>query len=229
MPNYKLGVDSALVLKVGSADESVVKGLNKLGLPELLREVVSVSEFRTEIDIEFVTSAKYGRITYGGSLVLGDTKGQDQLKQYWLNKTKITDCRFYLDNDNFLTCDLANDPDAGFQVVKVGGSESDKSGTYSYDGEMLCAGLVALFVAHQIDGAAPTMTFPAGGTTIEDTGNGFLTAGFAVGQTLIIEGATSNDGQELITAVDAGTITCAAASFTTEASVEDMALHGGVL
>jgi hypothetical protein len=84
MPNYQPGVDSAVMLKAGSADESVVKGINKLGLPDLLRNTIEASEFRTDFDIEFTTSGKFGRVTYNGNQVLGDTKGQDQLKQYRL-------------------------------------------------------------------------------------------------------------------------------------------------
>jgi hypothetical protein len=131
--------------------------------------------------------------------------------------------------DDFVTCDLANDPNSGFQVVKAPGGETEKSGLYSYSGEMVCNGLTATFLAHQVDGAAPTMAFAAGGTTITDSGDGFVTAGFQAGQTLIVEGSTSNDGQYLITEVAAGVITCAAAAFAAEAAVEGTTLHGGKL
>lgn len=228
--SYQLGVDSAIVLKYGDADQSVVKGLNRLGLPSLMREVIKVSEFRTDFAVEFTGEGSHGRITYGGNMVLGDTKGQDQLKQYLKNNTKFTDPRLYLDLVNFIAPDLANDPDnAGFQVSKCEPGEGQKNGTYPYSGEMVVNGLYCYFTAHIEDGATPTMTFPIGGTTITDSDSGFVTAGFEVGQTLIIEGSTSNDGQYLITAVAAGTITCADASFTVEAAIEGTALHGGKL
>lgn len=229
MGNFVKADRSAVMLKAGTADEAVIKGINKLGLPDFTRQTIKASEFRTEVDIEFTTSAEYGRVSFGGNLVLGDTTGQDILNGCWKNNTKITDCRFYLNDEDFVTCDLANDPTAGFQVSKIGGRQADKSGLYALDCEMVCAGQIATFLAHITDVAVPTMTFPAGGTTITDSGSGFVTAGFKVGQTLIIEGSTSNDGQYLITAVAAGTITCAAATFTVEASIEGMTLHGGTL
>lgn len=229
MGNFVKADRSAVMLKAGTADEAVIKGINKLGLPDFTRQTIKASEFRTEVDIEFTTSAEYGRVSFGGNLVLGDTTGQDILNGYWKNNTKITDCRFYLNDDDFVTCDLANDPTAGFQVSKIGGRQADKSGLYALDCEMVCAGQIATFLAHITDVAVPTMDFPLGGTTITDSGNGFVTAGFKVGQTLIIEGHPTNDGQYLITAVAAGTITCAAATFTVAASVEGMTLHGGTL
>lgn len=235
-PNYQKGVDSAVVLKCGSADESVVKGLNKLGLPDLMRDVVSASEFRSDFDVEFTTSGKYGRITYGGNMVLGDTKGQDQLKQYLKDNTKFTDTRFYLDMDDFMTCDLANDSNAGFQVVKAAGQNADKAGLYSYEGEMVCCGQIAYFTKHMTDVATPTMAFVAAVTpgvtsaTITDSGSGFVTAGFAAGMTLIVEGSTSNDGQYTILTVAAGTITLKVGDvLVAEASIAGCTLHGGKL
>ena len=43
--------------------------------------------------------------------------------------------------------------------------------------------------------------------TINDSGNGFLVAGFQPGMTVTVSGSTSNDDDYLITAVAAGTLT----------------------
>ncbi len=228
--DYQLGVDSAVVLGYGGARQAVIKGLNSLGLPELMREVISISEFRTDFAVEFTGEGKHGRFTFGGNMVLGDTDGQDRLKEYIKNNTKFTDCRFYLDLVNFVAPDLANDPDnAGFQVVKYAPGEGQKNGTYPISGEMVTNGLYCYFVAHLVDDASPTLAFA--GDTITDSGNGFVTAGFSVGQTIIVEGATTagNDGQYLVTAVEAGVLTCTGASFTTEPAIEGTAIHGGKL
>jgi len=50
---------------------------------------------------------------------------------------------------------------------------------------------------------------PSGNDTISDTGSGFVTAGFAVGDEIVVSGSTSNDGTYTITAVAAGVITLA--------------------
>lgn len=231
--NYQLGVDSAIVLGYGGANQAVIKGLNSLGLPELMREVIKVSEFRTDFAVEFTGEGSHGRITYGGNMVLGDTDGQDQLKDYIKNNTKFTDARLYLDLVNFIAPDTANDSNAGFQVSRHTPGQGQKNGTYPFSGEMVVNGLYCYFTAHIEDGATPTMAFVAAagsGATITDSGSGFVTAGFLAGQTLIIEGSTSNDGQYVIESVVAGTITLTDDyDLTSEAAVDGTALHGGKL
>jgi len=65
-------------------------------------------------------------------------------------------------------------------------------------------------------GAITTIAFPSS-TTITDSDEGFLTAGFEVGNLIEIDTTSNvNDGQEIITAVTAGTITCGGATFTIE-------------
>jgi VCBS repeat-containing protein len=55
--------------------------------------------------------------------------------------------------------------------------------------------------------------------TITDSGNGFVTAGFTVGQQLIVTGTTANDGVYTIAGVTAGTITLSAGhTLTAEAA-----------
>ncbi len=51
--------------------------------------------------------------------------------------------------------------------------------------------------------------------TITDTGNGFLTAGFKVNDTINVSGSTSNDGDYTIATVAAGTITLVASDTLT--------------
>ncbi len=71
--------------------------------------------------------------------------------------------------------------------------------------------------------AANTIAFVDGGTgedTITDSGNGFVTAGFVVGDTIYIEGTTNNDtttGFDL-TGVEAGTLTVATGTLTAESA-----------
>ncbi len=231
--NFQLGVDSAVVLKYGSVDQAVVKGLNSIGLPELMRETIKVSEFRTDFAVEFTGEGSHGRFTFAGNMVLGDTNGQDQLKSYLKDNTKFTDCRFYLDLINFVAPDLANDANAAFQISKVAPGQAQKNGTYPISGEMVTNGLYCYFVHHLIDGSTPTLAFVAdsgSGATITDSGASFITAGFAAGETMIIEGSTSNDKQVLIDTVAAGIITLANGyDLTSEASIAGVALHGGKL
>jgi hypothetical protein len=71
-------------------------------------------------------------------------------------------------------------------------------------------------------GSITTIAFPTA-TTITDSDSGFITAGFKVGQTIAIDTTSNtNDGNAIITAVTAGTITCSASTFT----IEDAATAG---
>lgn len=226
--NFQLAVDAALVLKAGSVNQAVVKGLNKIGLPSLTRDVITASEFRRTWDIEFTTTGKLGRITYSGNMLVGDTTGQDLLKQYLKDNVKFNDARVYIDYDDFLAPDLANDPNSVWQVSKHAPGESDKNGIFSLSGEMTCGGLFAMFVRHL---AGDGLAFVAAGNKITDTDAGFLTAGFAAGQTLIVEGSTSNNGQYLIKAVAAGELTLESTVKTVvdEPAGDAVTLHGGTL
>lgn len=232
-PSYQLGVDSAVVLKCGTADQSVVKGLNKLGLPSLMREVIKISEFRTDFAVEFTGEGSHGRITFGGNMVIGDTKGQDQLKKYLLANTKISDARCYLDLVNFIAPDLANDPQSGWQVSKHEPGEGQKNGTFPYSGEFVLNGRYCYFTNHLVEDATPTIAFVADtgtGATITDSTSRFVTAGFKAGDTMIIEGSTTNDKQVLIKTVAAGVITLAAGStLVAGTAVEGTTLHSGTI
>lgn len=62
-----------------------------------------------------------------------------------------------------------------------------------------------------------TISFTAT-STISDSGNGFVTSGFQVGQTITVSGSGSNDGTYTITAVAAGAITVAETSIVNESA-----------
>lgn len=223
--NFQSGANSKVVVKCNSADEATIKGLNALTLPlGFTRTILTVDEFGVDISTKITAGASYDDLSFAGNLVVGDTKGQDVIREYARNNTQITDMRFYLDDDNFVTNDLANDPGSYYQVAQFSPGQATKSGIYPLAVTMTVGGQSALFNAHM---TGATMAFVADGT-ITDSDSGFVDAGFAVGQTLIIEGATTaaNDKQCLITAVAAGTITTNT-TFTAEAAVAATKIHGG--
>jgi hypothetical protein len=112
--NYQVAADAAIILKYGGVDQSVVKGLNKLKPYGFTRNVITVEEFRNEMGRQFAGSGQMSNIEFGGNYVTGDVKGQDQLKAYMLANTKFTDCRCYLNNDDFFMPDVITDTGSGF-------------------------------------------------------------------------------------------------------------------
>lgn len=232
--NYLQAVDAAIVLDYKGANEGVVKGLNKLGLPGMSRNIITVDEFRNEWARKFVGGGEYDDIGFGGNFVTGDEDGQDALKQHWLNKTKLsgTDILFFLNMTDFFATDLANDSEAGFQIADVKGGEADKNSIYTMNGKAIANGRIAIYTAHMTEGGTPTLAFVQGSPdTITDSASGFITAGFKVGMSLMIIGSTSNDAvHTTIAGVAAGTLTLASSTtVTSEAGVSGMELHGGAL
>lgn len=227
-PNYQLSVNAALVLGYGTDHQAVVKGLNKMKPPGLTRDVTSVSEFRRDFDLEFTTTGKISRITCSGNMVVTDDDGQDRLKEHLKQNDMVQDARLYLDYDDFVTVDMANDPAAAWQVSKYDPGEADKNGVFPISVEIVPAGLYATFKKHL---AGDGIAFVATGNKLTDADAGFVSAGFKVGQTLIVEGSTSNDGQYLIKTVAAGELTLDSAVkvVVDEAAGPEITIHGGTL
>jgi hypothetical protein len=234
--NRKLGVNSAIILKYGDTDQATIKGLNQLTLPALTRSKIKSEEFGVDFAVNDVGGGEHGDISYGGNMVFGDTKGQDQLKQYLKDNEKFTDARVYIDTvtGDFLAADTAHDTEAGFQVINHTPGQATKNGTYPFSGSWAVNGLYAIFTVHREDVASPKLAFVAAGggnATITDSDSGFVTDGFKAGDCLIIEGSTSNDGTYSIKTVVAGTITLDdGQDLTSEASPGAACiLHGGNL
>lgn len=229
------GNKGAMVLKHGSTDQSSVKGLNKIGLPEMMRNVVKVEEFGADFAVSFTLGGEYGTIPFSGNLVVGDTKGQDQLREYMRANTSFSDARIYLNEDDldfiapdeaYCTANSLNDP--GFQVSKITPGEIDRNGVVAYAGELVLNGPVAYFTAHD---ESTTLSFASStaDNSINDSASGFLTAGFAAGQTVIIEGSTvsGNNGQAIVSTAAAGKLVLTGITLATAAAGTTITLHGG--
>ena len=235
--NRLLGVNSSIVLKYGTVDQATIKGLNSLTLPGLTRSKVKSEEFGVDFAVNDVGGGEHGDVQYAGNMVLGDTKGQDQLKAYLLANTRFTDARIYLDtvSGDFMAADVASDENAGWQVIAHTPGAATKNGTYSFSGSWATNGLYAYFTVHRPDVATPVLDFVISATpltvggTITDSTSQFVINGFVAGQTLIVDGSTSNDGTYLIKTVAAGTITLEVAGTGTGTLVSEPALATTVL
>lgn len=228
VPDYHLG-DKAKV-QIGTVQ---IKGLNAMKIPGITRKEVEVEEFGRDFDFTVPTSASWEKGSISGNYVREDTTGQVALRQKLFDNDGLPDLRLYEDENDFWAPDLANDENSLLFVMNNPGPEFTKSGLLPYTAELLVQGLLALFTAH-IGGI--TLDFVAGTdptiSTITDSDSGFITAGFEVGQTLIIEGSTSNDTvtDQLITIVAAGTLTLTTTEIlATETALAATMIHGGKL
>ncbi len=217
--NYLVGADMAIILKYGDAAQGTILGLSSLTMPGLERTIITVDEFRNDFARQFSGGGSYGTVDFGGNAVTGDLTGQDQLRDYLINRTKFTDARLYFDLTDFLMCDLANDTSSGMQVSRCQFGSAGKNDAIPFDGQILMNGAYAIFSIHYT-GTGYTLGVAG---TVAATGIGAATTGIAVGDTLIIEGATTgaDDGMYLISVVADDLITCTdaagdAVAFTAE-------------
>lgn len=151
--NRMLGVNASIVLKYGDVNQATIKGLNSLTLPGLTRSKIKTEEFGVDFAVNDVGGGEHGDVQYSGNMVLGDTKGQDQLKAYILANTSFTDARIYLGTaaGDFMAADTASDESAGFQVITHTPGAATKNGTYPFSGSWAVNGMYAYFTVHRTD------------------------------------------------------------------------------
>lgn len=208
-----------------------IKGINSLTVPEFMRETIKVEEFEQDFAFEETSGGSYGRIVFRGNYVVGDSQGQDVIRRKLVKNEKITDLRLYVNGTDFWTCDIAADEISGFKVARVGGQEFPKSGIGGFEAELVVQGAIMFCGAHLTGSTIAFAQGDAGAAdTITDSGNGFVTAGFLEGQTVLVEGAGDNAGQYKIKTVAAGTLTLACSGELTDAAAGTaVTLHGGAL
>lgn len=229
VPDYHLGADAKV--QIGTVQ---VKGLNAMKIPGITRKEVEVEEFGRDFDFTVPTSASWEKGSISGNYVREDTTGQVALRQKLFDNDGLANLRLYEDEDDFWAPDLANDANSLLFVMNNPGPEFTKSGLLPYTAELLVQGLIALFTAHTT-GVGTNYAFVEGTggiSTITDSAAAFITDGFVEGQTLIIEGSTTNDTitDQIITIVAAGTLTLTTIDvLTSEAGIVGTVLHGGKL
>lgn len=204
-----------------------IKGLNSLTIPGIERNTVDVVEFGQDFDFTVPTSAKWTEGSIAGNYVRGDTTGQKALRTKLFANEGLDDLRLYENEEDFWAPDLANNSNSVVYIKGIPAMEVAKSGVVPYSATLLVQGLIALFDAHITGG---TLAFTT--STITDSGDGLVDAGFAEGQTVIIDGSTSNDAVScLITAVADGVLTISVMSGTmaAETALTTTVVHGGSL
>jgi len=227
--NFEQAFNAGIRIDVGGSDDAYVGGLNKLKPYGITNQVNDVNEFRNGTTSKYTSVGDLGTISYGGN-DLSDDGPQAYLRAAALAKTKLTNIRFYKNLVDFFMPDLGNDPESSVQVSSHDVAESDVNGIYEFTGEMVFNGAPATFNIHK---TASTMaiTPDAGGDTIDDAAATFVTDGFAVGQTIILEGVTESADdytQHVITAVtETQIVTDSLNALTAQLTGSEFTIHGG--
>lgn len=222
-----------ITLKSGTSDQVILKGLQGMFLPVGAEaSTTELSVVGTRIATLVATGLKYSEGSFDYYYAKGDAS-QKLLMQYQRAGTQIQDMWFWVDNTDFVALDLINDPSGYMMVGTFSSPQATKNEVFSGNCTILPSGSNIVFDKH-ISGT--TLAFVAGttgGASITDSGNGFVTAGFEVGDTLILVNVNSLDPLYVkVATVAAGTITLVAdagdeASVPTFSGIASTIIHGG--
>lgn len=232
---YVAAQASKLTVKSGIVGEELnVKGLQGLTLPLGFEQTVQeVSVIGQRIGTKYATGASYSNMDTTYFYAKGDAS-QLYLSTCARLGTQIQDMWFWLDEEDFVALDLITDPGGYVMVGTMGSPSANKNDIYQASISIIVGGSHIMFDKH-IHGT--TLSFTAGGAGVSaqvtDSGNGFVTAGFTVGDTVII---VNLDGANPIYAkvktVAAGTMTFedavgGEADITTDTGSATTYIHGG--
>jgi len=122
-----------------------IVGIGNWSLPGFTTEMIEDVEFEDEFTHHEPGIGSYGTLTFNGNYDPTDHKGQAELYTLWRNKTKITDIRLYLsDNEQYWTPDLAADAASGVYVETYGAITYDKADLGKIDFTCRVSGLLKL-------------------------------------------------------------------------------------
>lgn len=223
--------DAKIVLFPNTVNEVTVRGINKLKPPGYSRSVIDIMEFGKDFDTQEAAGGSYSSLTGGGNLLVDDRTGQDIIRKYMQSNTRWTDnIRFYLNGQHFVAAALDRDLGAGFECTSFELGEADKNGIYSVDFEFVVTGAFAIYSAHITASTIAIVENDPAADTITDSGNGFITAGFANDMSLIIEGSAADDGAYHCETAAAGVLTLNTHNDVTgEAAGSAITIHGGLV
>ena len=200
---------SKIVAKAGKTDQMLVKGLQSIALPlGATASSISISTIGQRIGIKVATGLEYENITSNYYFAKGDAS-QQYLMKCSREGTQIQDMRFYMDATDFAALDLISDPGGYLGVGTFSSPSGQKNEVFSGSCEFVPSGSFVLFDRHR---GGTTLSFTAGGAGVSaqvtDSGSGFVTAGFKVGDTVIIDHLNGRDPlYAQIKTVVAGTMT----------------------
>lgn len=224
-----------LTVLSGKAGELNVKGLQGLTLPlgftQTTQEAAVVGQ---RIATKYATGASYSDMTTNYYFAPGDAS-QILLSTWARTAFQIQDMRFWIDGADFAALDLINDPGGYMMIGTFGSPSAQKSELFSAEISIVVGGSNIFFNKHR---GGTTLSFTAGGAGVSaqvtDSGSGFITAGFAVGDTVIIDHLNGLDPlYAKVKTVTAGTMTFVdalgnEATIPTATGVTTTKIHGAV-
>lgn len=232
---YIAAQNSKLTLNSGKSTQMSAKGLQGLTMPVgFTTQSAEASVIGTRIATKYATGASYEDISTQAYFAPGDPS-QAYMSNAARSGAQIQDMWFWLDATDFAALDLITDPGGYVMVGTFGSPKATKNDLYTFDVSIMIGGSHIMFDHHITGANIDTVAGGAGvSAQITDANSGFLTAGFAVGDTIILTNVNGLDPlYGKIKTVVAGTIELEdgigdEASVPTFAGISTTAIHGGV-
>jgi hypothetical protein len=204
--NFVVSQNSAVIVNPATDDSMMIRGLQGMGLClGFTMETQTVAEMGRRIASVVPGGGAYEASEVNYNFIPGDAS-LEYFRNCSINSTKISAIRLYVKQGcDFSAPDLISDPGCGLYVGSMSDPRTDSPGGL-YQGSLsyMPGGAFVLFVAH-ITGT--TLSFTASTRTLADSGDGFVDAGFEVGDTCILDYAGALAPQYLkIQSVAAGAI-----------------------
>jgi len=212
--NFVLAQNAAVILHARKSTELSVRGLQGMGLClGFTMETQTVQEMGRRIALVVPSGGTYEETTVNYNFIPGDAS-LEEFRDAAINSTKLSDIRLYVKNGcDFSAPDLISDPASGLYVGSMSDPMVDSpNGLFTGSLNYMPGGAFVLFIAHK-KGTALSVTTAT--RTIASSDSDFVTQGFEVGDTLILDNYDSNDPFYLKCA------TVSAGSITWEADVGD--------
>lgn len=230
--NFVMAQNAAVVLNPATDDEALVRGLQGMGLClGFSMETQTVAEMGRRIAMVIPSGGTYEETSVNYNFIPGDST-LETFRDAAINSTKISAIRLYVKQGcDFSAPDLISDPACGLYVGSMSDPAVDSpNGIFTGSLSYMPGGAFVLFIAHKVGTA---LTYTAATRTLANSDNDFVTQGFEVGDTLILDYADSNDPLYLKAAsVSAGAIVFAEetgdiATLSSDFSgISTTALHG---
>lgn len=224
-----------LTINSGKTNQASVRGLQGLMLPlGFTQTTQEVSVIGTRIATKYATGATYEDMEVNYYYAKGDPT-QAYLSAAARNAAQIQDMWFWVDKDDFAALDLITNPEGYVMIGTVSSPSAQKNEIFSGQISIVIGGSHILYDKH-ISGT--TLSFTAGGESapaqVTDSENGFLTAGFAVGDTVILVNVDGLDPlYAKVLTVAAGAMTFEQTTgderrIPTATGIASTIIHGGV-
>ncbi len=190
--NFVMAQNAAVVLHAGKSNQLNVRGLQGMGLClGFTMDTQTVSEMGRRIALVIPSGGKYEATSINYNFIPGDAS-LTEFRDAAINSTKISDIRLYVKQGcDFTAPDLISDPASGLYVGSMSDPKVDNpNGLFTGSLSYMPGGAFVLFVAHKV---GTHLSYAHTTRTLSSSDNDFITSGFEVGDTLILDHADGND------------------------------------